>query len=83
MSIRFHPRSIDALQVFDRFGMAVWLILLDVSLAVLPLNGSTGIDVTGFERAYTSRFQILPSNQRRISGWLASAVRKRTSDTPP
>ncbi|GAB3323275.1 hypothetical protein GCM10027355_23790 [Haloplanus salinarum] len=34
--------------------MAVWRVLLNVSLADLPLNGVTGIDASGFERAHAS-----------------------------
>ncbi len=34
--------------------MAVWRVLLNVSLADLPLSGVTGIDASGFERAHAS-----------------------------
>jgi hypothetical protein len=34
--------------------MAVWQVLLNVSLADLPLNGVNGIDTSGFEQAHTS-----------------------------
>ena len=34
--------------------MVVWRVLLNVSLADLPLNGVTGIDASGFERAHAS-----------------------------
>ncbi len=39
-------------KAFDRLEMAVWRILLSVSLATLPLKGITGIDASGFERAH-------------------------------
>ena len=39
---------------FDRLEMAVWRVLLNVSLADLPLNGVAGIDTSGFERAHAS-----------------------------
>jgi hypothetical protein len=39
---------------FDRLEMAVWRVLLHVSLADLPLNGVTVIDASGFERAHAS-----------------------------
>lgn len=41
-------------KAFDRLEMAVWRVLLNVSLADLPLNGVTGIDASGFERAHAS-----------------------------
>jgi hypothetical protein len=34
--------------------IAVWRVLLNVSLVDLPLNGVTGIDAAGFERAHAS-----------------------------
>ena len=34
--------------------MAIWRVLLNVSLADLPLNGVTGIDASGFEWTYAS-----------------------------
>ena len=34
--------------------MAVWRVLLNVSLTDLPVNGVTGIDASGFERAHAS-----------------------------
>ena len=34
--------------------MAVWRVLLKVSLADFPVNGVTGVDASGFERAHAS-----------------------------
>lgn len=34
--------------------MAVWRVLLNVSLADLPVKAVTGIDASGFERAHAS-----------------------------
>lgn len=48
------PAPSTLCKAFDRFQMAVWRVLLNVSLADLPLNGITGIDASGFERAHTS-----------------------------
>ncbi|MFC6952861.1 IS5 family transposase [Halorubellus litoreus] len=60
------PRIRDALELdsipapstlckaFDRLEMAVWRVLLNISLADLPLNGIIGIDASGFERAHAS-----------------------------
>jgi IS5 family transposase len=39
---------------FDRLEMAVWRVLLNVSLRDSPVNGVTGIDASGFERTHTS-----------------------------
>ena len=39
---------------YDRLGMAVWRVLLNVSLADLPVNGVLGIEASGFERAHAS-----------------------------
>ena len=41
-------------KVFGRLEMAVWRVLLNVSLADLPVNGVTGIDASGSERAHAS-----------------------------
>jgi IS5 family transposase len=41
-------------KVFDHLEMAVWRVLLNISLADLPLNGVAGIDASGFERAHAS-----------------------------
>ncbi len=41
-------------KAFDCLEMAVWRVLLNVSLADLPLNGVTGIDASVVERAHAS-----------------------------
>ena len=41
-------------KAFDRLEMAVWRVLLNVSLPDLPPNGVAGIDASGFERAHAS-----------------------------
>jgi IS5 family transposase len=48
------PAPSTLCKAFDRLEMAVWRVLLNVSLADLPLNGVTGIDASGFERAHAS-----------------------------
>ncbi|MFB6202528.1 MAG: IS5 family transposase [Halorhabdus sp.] len=52
------PDSIPApstlCKAFNRWEMAVWRVLPNVSLTDLPVNGITGIDASGFERAHTS-----------------------------
>jgi len=48
------PAPSTLCKAFDRLEMAVWRVLLTLSLADLPLNGVTGIDASGFERAHAS-----------------------------
>ncbi|WP_226043163.1 IS5 family transposase [Natrinema sp. DC36] len=48
------PAPSTLCKAFDRLEMAVWRVLLNVSLADLSLNGVTGIDASGFERAHAS-----------------------------
>lgn len=48
------PAASTLCKAFNRLEMVVWRVLLNVSLAGLPLNGVTGIDASGFERAHAS-----------------------------
>lgn len=48
------PAPSTLCRAFDRLEMAVWRVLLNVSLTDLPLNGLTGIDDSGFDRAHAS-----------------------------
>jgi IS5 family transposase len=48
------PAPSTLCKAFDRLEMAVWRVLLRVSLVGLPLDGVTGIDASGFERAHAS-----------------------------
>ncbi len=48
------PAPSTLCKAFDRLEMSVWRVLLNVSLADLPLNGVTGIDASGFERTHAS-----------------------------
>jgi len=48
------PSPSTLCKAFDRLEMAVWRVLLNVSLADLPVSDVTGIDASGFERAHTS-----------------------------
>lgn len=48
------PAPSTLCKAFDRLEMAVWRVLLNVSLADLPLDGVTGIDASGFDRAHAS-----------------------------
>lgn len=44
------PAPSTLCKAFDRLETAVWRVLLNVSLADLPVNGVTGIDASGFDR---------------------------------
>jgi hypothetical protein len=35
--------------------MAVWRVLLNLSITLLPTNGVVGIDASGFDRSHTSK----------------------------
>jgi Transposase and inactivated derivatives, IS5 family len=48
------PAPSTLFKAFDRLEMAVWRVLLNVSLADLLVNGITGSDASGFERAHAS-----------------------------
>jgi len=48
------PASSTLCKAFDRLKIAVWRVLLNVSLAEFPPKGVTGIDASGFERAHVS-----------------------------
>jgi IS5 family transposase len=48
------PAPSTLCKAFDRLEMAVWRVLLTISVGDLPLNGVTGIDASGFERAHPS-----------------------------
>ncbi|QLG61898.1 IS5 family transposase [Halorarum salinum] len=54
LNLNLIPAPTTRCKAFDRLEMAVWRVLLNVSLADLPVNGVTGIDASGFERAHTS-----------------------------
>lgn len=48
------PTPSTLCKAFDRLKMAVWRVLLNVTLADLPVSDVTDIDASGFERAHTS-----------------------------
>jgi hypothetical protein len=35
--------------------MAVWRVLLNLSVTLLPTNGVVGIDASGFDRSYSKK----------------------------
>ncbi|WP_265110418.1 IS5 family transposase [Halosolutus halophilus] len=42
-------------KAFHRLEMAVWRVLLNLSVALLPTNGVVSIDASGFDRSYASK----------------------------
>ncbi len=56
------PTPSTLCKAFDRLEMAVWRVLLNVSLSGLPLNGVTGIDASGFDRAHASTHYTKQTN---------------------
>jgi IS5 family transposase len=42
-------------KAFDRLDMAIWRVLLNPSVSLLPTNGVTGIDTSGFDRSHASK----------------------------
>lgn len=56
------PAPSTLCKAFDRSEMVVWRVLLNVSLADVPLNGVAGIDVSGFERANASAHDTKRTN---------------------
>ena len=42
-------------KAFERLDMAVWRVLLNLSISLLPTNGVTGIDASGFDRNHASK----------------------------
>jgi IS5 family transposase len=43
-------------KAFDRLEMAVWRVLLKLSISLLPINGIAGIDTSGFDRSHASKY---------------------------
>ncbi|TKR25139.1 IS5 family transposase [Natronomonas salsuginis] len=39
----------------SRLDMAVWRVILNLSITLLPTNGVVGIDASGFDRSYASK----------------------------
>ncbi len=51
-------------KAFHRLDMAVWRVLLNLSISLLPTNGVAGIDAPGFDRShalkhYTKRAKLM------------------------
>ena len=49
------PSPSTLCKAFNRLGMAVWRVLLNLSVTLLPTNGVVGIDASGFDRSHASK----------------------------
>ncbi len=50
------PAPLTLCKAFDRLDMAVWRVLLNLSVALLPTNGVAGINASGFDRIHASKY---------------------------
>ena len=49
------PSPSTLCKAFNRLDMAVWRVLLNLSVTLLPTNGVVGIDASGFGRSHASK----------------------------
>ncbi|OVE82922.1 IS5 family transposase [Natronolimnobius baerhuensis] len=49
------PSSSTLCKAFNRLNVAVWRVLLNLSVTLLPTNGVVGIDASGFDRSHASK----------------------------
>lgn len=49
------PAPSTLCKAFNRLDMAVWRVLLNLSVTPLPTNGMVGIDASGFDRSHASK----------------------------
>jgi len=49
------PAPSTLCKAFGRLDMAVWRVLLNLSVSLLPTNGVAGIDASGFDRSHASK----------------------------
>ncbi|WP_380676322.1 IS5 family transposase [Salinigranum sp. GCM10025319] len=49
------PSPSTLCKAFNRLDMAVWRVLLNLSVMLLPTNGIVGIDASGFDRSHASK----------------------------
>jgi hypothetical protein len=55
------PSPSTLCKAFNRLDMAVWRVLLNLSVTFLPTNGVVGIDASGFDRSYASKHFLMRS----------------------
>ncbi len=49
------PSPSTLCKAFNRLGMTVWRVLLNLSVTLLPTNDVVGIDASGFDRSHASK----------------------------
>jgi hypothetical protein len=49
------PSPSTLCKAFDRLDMAVWRVLPDLSITLLPTSGVIGVDASGFDRSQASK----------------------------
>jgi IS5 family transposase len=49
------PSPSTLCKAFNRLDMAVWRVLLNLSITLLPTSGVVGIDASGFDRSHASK----------------------------
>ncbi len=49
------PSPSTLCKAFNRLDMAVWRVLLNLSITLLPTNGVVGVDASGFDRCHASK----------------------------
>ena len=49
------PSPSTLCEAFNRLNMAIWRVLLNLSVTLLPTNGVVGIDASGFDRSHASK----------------------------
>jgi IS5 family transposase len=56
------PSPSTLCKAFNRLDMAVWRVLLNLSVTLLPTNGVVGIDASGFDRSHASKHYTKRTN---------------------
>jgi len=71
MSVTLRNSPLTLCKAFNRLDMAVWRVLLDLSVTLLPTNGVGGIDASGFDRSHASKHYTkrtkLPIQQLKVA----------------
>jgi IS5 family transposase len=56
------PSPSTLCKAFNRLDMAVWRVLLNLSVTLLPTNGVVGIDASSFDRSHASKHYTKRTN---------------------
>jgi len=55
LDLKGTPLPSTLCKAFNRLDMAVWRVLLNLSVTLLPTSGVVGIDASGFDRSHASK----------------------------